>query len=107
VFEKLQGTEYKAAQFWEWFPLIASQLAEDCTNKPLLSTLDARIRKLNPSLSWEIGPGLVKPWQLVISPNLDRALRAEARTIVSLAPELSQWEFHAARQPKNWDYRWR
>lgn len=35
----------------------------------------------------------MKPWQLVISPNLDRALRAEARTIVSLAPNYRNGNF--------------
>jgi len=96
--------EHSGAEFWNWFQRVAPQLAADTTSEQLLAALDAQIRELNPSLSWEIGPGLQKPLQLVISPNLDRSLRAVARQIVSCAPELLQWEFHAARQPKYWDY---
>ena len=103
--ENLQNVENSAAEFWNWFQLVAPQLATDLTGEQLLAALDARIRELNPSLSWEVGPGRQKPLQLVISPNLDRSLRAVARKIVSLAPELSEWEFHAARQIKDWDYR--
>ena len=101
----VQSTEFKAAKFWGWFQLIAAQLAEDYTNRQLLTVLDAQVRELNPSLSWEVGPGLVKASQLVISPNLDRSVLAEARSIVSVAPALPQWEFHWARQPKEWNYR--
>jgi len=101
----IQSTESKAAEFWGWFQLVAAQLAEDFTNRQLLTVLDPQIRELNPSLSWEVGPGLVKPSQLVISPNLDRSLLAESRSIVSAAPALPQWEFHWCRQPKEWNYR--
>jgi hypothetical protein len=101
----VQSTETKAAEFWGWFQLIAAQLAEVYTNQQLLTVLDAQIRELNPSLSWEVGPGLVQPAQLVIAPNLDRSVLAEARSIVSIAPALPQWEFHWARQPKEWNYR--
>lgn len=103
--ESLQSVQPDAAEFWNWFQLVAPQLAADITSEQLLAALDARIQELNPSLSWEVGPGLRKPLQLVVSPNLDRSLRGLARKIVSLAPELSEWEFHAARQPKDWDYR--
>lgn len=103
--ENLQNIENRSAEFWNWFQLVAPSLAADLTSKQLLADLDAQIRELNPSLSWEVGPGRRKPLQLVISPNLDRSLRAVARKIISLAPELSEWEFHGARQVKNWDYR--
>lgn len=103
--ENLQNVEHSADEFWNWFQLVAPQLADDTTSEQLLAALDSRIQELNPCLSWEIGPGLQKPLQLVISPNLDRSLRVVARQIVSRAPELLQWEFHAARQPKDWDYR--
>jgi hypothetical protein len=92
-------------EFWSWFCDIAASLARNVENSTSLKELDIRVRDLDPKLSWEIGPGLSKPWQLVISPNLDRDLREEARAIVARAPVLPSWEFHAARQPKKWHYK--
>jgi hypothetical protein len=92
-------------EFWSWFCDIAEALAGNVENSTLLKDFDGRVRDLDPKLSWEIGPGLSKPWQLVISPNLDRDLREEARAIVACAPVLPAWEFHAARQPKKWHYK--
>jgi hypothetical protein len=63
------------------------------------------LREINPRLSWEIGPGLVKNWQLVISPNLNPKMRRAARAFVGKAPRVPGWEFHDARQPKQWDYK--
>jgi hypothetical protein len=92
-------------EFWSWFCDVAEALAGNVENPTLLKDFDGRVRDLDPKLSWEIGPGLSKPWQLVISPNLDRDLREEARAIVACAPVLPAWEFHAARQPKKWHYK--
>jgi hypothetical protein len=92
-------------EFWNWFREVAEALAVNAENAALVRELDRKVRNLNPRLSWEIGPGLSKPWQLAISPNLDRNLREEARAIVARAPLLPAWEFHAARQPKEWHYK--
>jgi hypothetical protein len=92
-------------EFWEWFRRSSDALAVDPQNVAILSELDARVTSLSPSLSWEIGPGRFKPWQFVVSPDLDRAQRDVARQIISRAPELPDWEFHSARQPKDWDFK--
>jgi hypothetical protein len=91
--------------FWSWFTGIAAALATDVENPSLLQELDIRVRELDSMLSWEVGPGSSEPWQLVISPNLNRDLRQKAQEIVSLAPVLEGWEFHSARRPKDWDYK--
>ncbi len=91
-------------EFWGWFSKIATRLASNTTDQSLIRELDSRIRGFHPKLSWEVGPGMTKSCQLVISPNLDGDLRAVAALIVSRAPSLSAWEFHAARQPKKWNY---
>jgi hypothetical protein len=98
-----QKTEIEG--FWSWFGQFAGVLASNVENTALLKELDARVHGLDPQLSWEIGPGLTKPWQLVISPNLDQDLRKTTQKIVAIAPVLEAWEFHPARQPKKWDYR--
>jgi hypothetical protein len=95
----------KVEGFWNWFCGIASSLAVDVENPSLIEQLDLRINELDSMLSWEIGPGSCEPWQLVISPNLDRDLRPKAQEIISHAPVIQGWEFHSARRPKDWDYK--
>lgn len=94
----------QVSEFWNWFRDVADLLAANVEDSSLLSKLDNRVRTLDPKLSWELGPGLFKPWQFVISPNLNRGLRKRAREIVARAPVLPAWEFHSARQPKEWHY---
>ena len=94
----------KIDEFWTWFSTIAASLTANAENSPLLEELDARMRELDSELSWEIGPGSCEPWQLVISPNLDRDLRPRAREVISHAPVIHGWEFHSARRLKEWDY---
>jgi hypothetical protein len=91
--------------FWSWFQNVAGALSADVENRAILAELDGRVHGVHPGLSWEIGPGLSKPWQLVISPNLNRELRETAREVVSQAPVLPSWEFHSARQAKESNYR--
>lgn len=95
----------KINEFWAWFRDSAETLTSDVRNPALLSELDRRVSGLAPALSWEIGPGQSKPWQFVLSPDLDRGLRDLAHSIVASAPDLNDWEFYSARQPKEWDYK--
>jgi hypothetical protein len=92
-------------EFWRWFCGVAPSLASDVENISLLEELDTRVRKLDAMLSWEVGPGANEPWQLVISPDLNRELRQKAQAIISRAPVLKGWEFYSARRPKEWDYK--
>jgi hypothetical protein len=90
--------------FWKWFSSAARLMSGNVENRTFADELDRRMREFDPKLSWEIGPGATRLWQLVISPNLDRELREKARVIVARAPEAIGWKFHSARQPKNWNY---
>jgi hypothetical protein len=94
----------KIDEFWNWFIGIAETLATNIENISLTKELDDRMRNLDSELSWELGPGISKPWQLVISPGLKRNLRERARGIVSCAPSVTAWEFYSAKPPKTWDY---
>jgi hypothetical protein len=100
----MKDEKTQIAEFWDWFRDIAETLAAKPESPALVKGLDSRLRDFDPKLSWEIGPGLSKPWQFVVSPNLNRDLRDKARAIVSKAPDLPTWEFHASRQPKTWNY---
>jgi hypothetical protein len=94
-----------STEFWSWFRLTSEAIALNPHDSALLAELDFRVRRLGPKLSWEIGPGLSKPWQLVISPSLNPDLRELAKSIVAASPALRDWEFHSARQPKKWDFK--
>ncbi len=94
----------KIIEFWTWFESTAVSLRNNFQNALILEQLDARIRELDPSLSWEIGPGSNETCQFVISPNLDVSLREKAREIIDHAPVLAGWEFYSARRPKDWNY---
>ena len=92
-------------EFWRWFSNAIKTVNNNIENPAFVDELNKQVQDLNPKLSWEIGPGLIKPWQLVISPGLDPDLRQEARGIISDAPALPDWEFHSAKPPKQWDYK--
>jgi hypothetical protein len=94
----------KIREFWRWFKTVAEELAAAPLNPDILEELDWRIERLHPGLAWEIGPGSHAAWQLVISPNLDPALRRTACKVVSLAPEVADWEFSPMRRPKEWNF---
>jgi hypothetical protein len=99
------GGRDKVGAFWRWFGGVAERLAADVENPTLLAELGAKVSELDPALSWEVGPGETTEWQLVISPNLDRDLRELAARIVAQAPAVPGWQFHSARRPKNWEYK--
>jgi hypothetical protein len=75
----------KVDGFWSWFRGIAATLAVDVENPSLLGELDEKVLELDSKLDWEIGPGSTEPWQLVISPSLDRDLWQKARGMVARA----------------------
>ena len=67
----------RVGDFWSWFSSIAASLAVNIESPALLEELDTWVRDLDSMLSWEVGPGSSEPWQLVISPNLNRELAAK------------------------------
>lgn len=87
--------------FWSWFTKNASSLQSDNYDKALLDKLDITIS--NWGLVWEVGPGLLKENSLTISPNGDKELLNKTSNIIDKAPQLDNWEFFNAKQPKqNW-----
>jgi len=100
-----EPSEIAVKDFWNWFHVNAGSIVSEIEKGARLDELDRKVNNLAPDLSWEVGPGIDKQWQLVISPNLNRSLRKTACMIVAGSPELDEWEFHSARQKKDWDYR--
>jgi hypothetical protein len=93
--------EAQARTFWQWFSSVAPKLAVNLENDEILRELDTKAASLG-GLSWEVGPGLVKPNALVLSPGGSMKLLDLTREIVGIAPELPDWEYHYAKPPKKW-----
>src|ERR1051325_6623352 len=72
--------------FWQRFACIADQLRRTPEDAFLLRALDAWVRELHPSVSWEIGPGKHAAWQLAISPSLHPELLPVKRSGAVLGP---------------------
>jgi len=96
--------EAEALAFWRWFSLVAQDLAYDFKNEVILLELDNRIRAFG-AASWEVGPGVSKPNALVISPGGTKERLQLCEEIVSVAPEIPEWEFHSVKPPKQWTLR--
>jgi hypothetical protein len=96
--------ETKIEAFWTWFEEVAADLGANLGNDMLLSELDDRVATLG-DVSWEVGPGADERYSFVITPDGSKELLGLCDRIVSLAPEVSQWEFHSARPPREWDMR--
>jgi len=93
------------ASFWTWFQLNAGLFGEEFDNHALFERLDRKIADLGP-YGWEVGPAvrLERGSLLAFSPGTLENLE-ETKAIVDRAPEISGWEFHAARPPCPWSRR--
>jgi|SRR5215471_3380937 len=89
--------------FWAWFAENSVRLSKNLEDERILKELDQRVSSLEPKgLSWEVGPGHERPFQLVISPNGNKDLLSRTRAIISAAPDVPGWELHFAKPPKDW-----
>jgi len=89
-------------KFWSWFLSIYNDLGENFENERLLHALDKQILSLG-DFAWEIGPGINKLNQLVISPGGDLDLLPSTKKIISYAINLPDWEFFYVKPPKQWN----
>jgi hypothetical protein len=86
--------------FWLWFATIADSLGDNFDNASLLHALDAQLLGLG-DITWELGPGSKTENMLAISPDGRPELLPLTKHIVSMAPDLPQWEFFPARPAKS------
>src|ERR1700743_1410523 len=91
----------KIAEFWNWFSKNCDNFGTEFNNTELLSELDRWITRLG-NFSWEVGPGKIKEYALVISPGGDLKLLKKSKRIVGEAKGCDAWEFYYAKQPKKW-----
>lgn len=91
------------SEFWSWFAREAGVVGFDPTEPEFVQALDEKVRKVEAELSWEIGPGQVKTWGLVISAGFNAELRSIARAVIEAFPKLLPREFLRSR-PDNLDH---
>jgi hypothetical protein len=97
--------------FWKWFSKIDPEVLSDCGEEggkerekakaALISKIDKRVQQLG-DVTWEVGPGKVKPWAFIISPNGRPELVRIADKIIACAPNSTEWEFYSSKPPKEW-----
>lgn len=88
-------------EFWNWFKAEHAHVAETYNTRATIDKIDRKL-KLIGSLAWEIGPGIDADHQLTISPGGNPELLPFTKYIVSKAPQVSGWELHYAKPPKQW-----
>ena len=104
----MQSERIKASvrAFWKWFLENADAIEKtvDIEDPVACATLlSAAVAKISSAIGWEIGPGVSGKHRLSVSLNGDIGNLPLAIFIVSEAPLLPNWEFHAGRPPKEWD----
>ena len=104
----LVNIESKIQSFWEWFIETEEAIQEYFSEEEmvdkaaLIESIDERVLDFG-LFSWEIGPGVGRPFYLTISPNGNRERLRISKMIMESAPNLPDWEFHYAKPPKAWD----
>ena len=104
----LVNIESKIQSFWEWFIETEEAIQEYFSEEEmvdkaaLIESIDERVLDFG-LFSWEIGPGVGRPFYLTISPNGSRERLRISKMIMESAPNLPDWEFHYAKPPKAWD----
>jgi hypothetical protein len=88
--------------FWKWFVENKENIKEINSTDYFINELDKRIKEIG-NFTWEMGPGINKPLSFTISPGGDPDLLIKTKEIVSLAPNINEWEFYPSIQIKQWN----
>lgn len=104
--ENLNEIDPLGIKFWKWFldnekKIISLFRYPNHTN--LVNEISRSVKKIDDSIGWEIGPGKIKKYFFALSPNGDKKLLQLIRSIISLAPNLSDWEIYAGKPRKEWN----
>jgi hypothetical protein len=106
IFRRPRETPPRAAiaGFWAWWPTVRQRLETALADQPppprLLEEIADQVRTMHPELDCEIGPGLRLTHSFTVTGGGRGELRGITERWRRAAPEESEWEFHAARQPR-------
>lgn len=89
----------RARLFWKHFLALHQHLSAEQPSDNSIAELDRAVARLGP-FDWEIGPGKVAGTYLALSPRRSPENLQKTRSVVGRAPNLSGWEFLAAKPPK-------
>jgi len=64
----------------------------------LIDDISSKVRDIDPSLAWELGPGLATKYQLTVTGEGDIERRAITERWYQAAPKDPSWEYYPARQ---------
>jgi hypothetical protein len=102
-----KSPENRASEFWGWFSEQRGTI-ERLLNRSEVNALSElvgpKVSELSSRLGWEIGPGLNQEYAFSFSLNGETSNVLVAEEILSHAPLLENWEYHAGRPKKNWDF---
>jgi len=98
-------TKEKVACFWNKFRDISEAIVKEPNNSTLINKLDEDVNELG-EFDWEYGPSNIKEYYFCLSPNFQKELSPIIEEIISVAPELKDWEFLAYKPKKEWVGEW-
>lgn len=91
------------SEFWDWFKFHNLELSSDKITNGLIDELNDKILSLA-DLNWEIREGIEKSNMLIISAAGNHKLIPIAKSIIKVAPNLTDWEYCNFKPPKKWNY---
>lgn len=92
----------KINRFWQWFSRHRSELSRKPISQILIRELETHLFAIA-EVDWEIGPGITDTHLFSLSPRGDFELLYMTTTIIERAPHLPDWQFSAAKLPRQWN----
>lgn len=90
--------------FWTWFETNKELFRPEIISNENIDKLNSKILSLG-DFDWEIREGITKENLLIISPGGNLDLIESTKSVIALAPLLSEWEFLHYKPSKKWDYK--
>lgn len=105
-----ETVDKKIDAFWDWFVEQEQTIKaffteeEEVDKERLIDEMDNLVLDLG-RFAWRIGPEGETSYFLLISPNRNPELLKLSKRILAAAPDLRDWSFYPAKQPRPWDWK--
>ena len=100
----------RVAEFWEWFPTVAADIAshfENDESDQVVPVIQEKMNSLMPGLSWVFGPGpdgSANGHSFTVTGEGQIAKQLLAEFWLSQQVEIPQWTFYGSRQPSSEEF---